>query len=187
VKAAIGAAGIEPGKAASLMGQVFSDALNLSLGTLESTVMTLAKAINEWLVAQGKTPLDTSGSFVTASGPSAYGMTPAQTASWVAGTLSYGDAQAISSKTHIAIPMASGGMGRVTRPTNFLAGEAGAEDYLFSGGGKSFADIFSGGGGGDTYVLEATIPVLVDGKQVAVTTQTQLLRKKGRGAKLALA
>ena len=42
--------------------------------------------------------------------------------------------------------MASGGMGAVTRPTLFLAGEAGPEQYAFSGAGKSF-----GGGGGDTY------------------------------------
>jgi hypothetical protein len=41
--------------------------------------------------------------------------------------------------------MASGGSGRVTRPTLFLAGESGPEDYAFSGGGQSF-----GGGGGDT-------------------------------------
>lgn len=35
-------------------------------------------------------------------------------------------------------PMADGGVGRVTRPTLFLAGEAGAEDFAFSGGGRSF-------------------------------------------------
>lgn len=37
------------------------------------------------------------------------------------------------------VPEASGGMGRVTGPTLFLAGEAGAEDYAFSGGGKRFS------------------------------------------------
>lgn len=42
------------------------------------------------------------------------------------------------------IPMAKGWQGRVTRPTLFLAGEAGAEDVAFSGGGKSFR----GAGGG---------------------------------------
>lgn len=42
--------------------------------------------------------------------------------------------------------MASGGMGRVTKPTLFLAGEAGSEDFAFSGGGKSFG---SGDGGND--------------------------------------
>ena len=36
------------------------------------------------------------------------------------------------------IPMAAGGTGRVTGPTLFLAGEKGAEDFAFSGGGKSF-------------------------------------------------
>ena len=37
------------------------------------------------------------------------------------------------------IPQAAGGMGRVTRPTLFLAGERGAEDFAFSGGGRSFS------------------------------------------------
>lgn len=37
-----------------------------------------------------------------------------------------------------AIPMAAGGFGRVTRPTLFLAGEAGSEDFAFSGAGRSF-------------------------------------------------
>ena len=36
------------------------------------------------------------------------------------------------------VPMASGGSGMVTRPTLFLAGEAGPEQYAFSGGGRSF-------------------------------------------------
>ena len=40
--------------------------------------------------------------------------------------------------------MAAGGTGRVTGPTLFLAGEAGAEDFAFSGGGKRFTP---GGGG----------------------------------------
>jgi hypothetical protein len=39
--------------------------------------------------------------------------------------------------------MAGGGSGRVSRPTMFLAGERGSEDFAFSGGGKSF------GGGGE--------------------------------------
>ena len=50
-----------------------------------------------------------------------------------------------------AIPMASGGVGRVTSPTLFLAGEAGAEDFAFSGGGKRF------GGGGDSSAVVAAI------------------------------
>jgi hypothetical protein len=45
-----------------------------------------------------------------------------------------------------AIPMAKGGSGTVTRPTWFLAGEAGREDFAFSGAGKSFG----GGSAGQT-------------------------------------
>ncbi len=36
------------------------------------------------------------------------------------------------------IPMASGGFGTVTKPTLFMAGEAGREQYAFSGAGKTF-------------------------------------------------
>jgi len=36
------------------------------------------------------------------------------------------------------VPMAEGGRGRVTGPTLFLAGEAGPEDFAFSGGGHRF-------------------------------------------------
>lgn len=55
------------------------------------------------------------------------------------------------------IPMASGGMGRVTKPTLFLVGEKGPEDFAASGANKSFGDI---GGGvtvqvGDVYVTAA--------------------------------
>ncbi len=64
-----------------------------------------------------------------------------------------------------AVPMAAGGSGRVTRPTLFLAGEAGAEDVAFSGGNRRF-----GGGGGalaaevarlraDMGWLKATLPI----------------------------
>lgn len=42
-----------------------------------------------------------------------------------------------------AVAMAAGGMGRVTKPTLFLAGENGPEDFAFSGSNKSF-------GGGET-------------------------------------
>ncbi|HZR94046.1 MAG TPA: hypothetical protein VFA56_00005, partial [Gaiellaceae bacterium] len=38
------------------------------------------------------------------------------------------------------IAMAAGGTGRVLKPTLFLAGEAGPEDFAFSGGGRSFTD-----------------------------------------------
>lgn len=53
-----------------------------------------------------------------------------------------------SSKTggEDTIPEAAGGFGRVYGPTMFLAGEAGPEDYAFSGGGKSFGQA----GGGDS-------------------------------------
>lgn len=44
------------------------------------------------------------------------------------------------------IPMAAGGMGRVTIPTLFLAGEAGPEDVAFSGAGKSFGRANNSGG-----------------------------------------
>jgi hypothetical protein len=37
------------------------------------------------------------------------------------------------------VPMADGGIGRVTKPTLFLAGEAGPEDFAFSGGNRAFA------------------------------------------------
>jgi hypothetical protein len=47
------------------------------------------------------------------------------------------------------VPMASGGMGTVTKPTLFLAGEAGREDFAFSGANKSFG---SGSTGGTTEV-----------------------------------
>lgn len=45
------------------------------------------------------------------------------------------------------VPMASGGRGRVTRPTLFLAGEAGPEDYAFSGANRAFRPDGSGDGG----------------------------------------
>jgi hypothetical protein len=46
------------------------------------------------------------------------------------------------------VKMATGGLGAVSRPTLFLAGEAGPEQFAFSGAGKSFS-----GGGGDTYYV----------------------------------
>lgn len=46
------------------------------------------------------------------------------------------------------VPESSGGMGRVTKPTLFLVGERGSEDFAFSGGGQSF-----GGGGRDAALL----------------------------------
>lgn len=41
------------------------------------------------------------------------------------------------------VPMAAGGVGTVSKPTLFLAGEAGSEQFAFSGAGRKF----SGGGG----------------------------------------
>lgn len=49
-----------------------------------------------------------------------------------------------------AEPMASGGAGTVTKPTLFMAGEAGPEQFAFSGAGKSFS-------GGDTKALQAEV------------------------------
>lgn len=62
------------------------------------------------------------------------------------------------------IPMAAGGSGRVTRPTLFLAGESGAEDYAFSGGGKSFSS------SAKSKVVSLTVPITIqamDGASVA--------------------
>ena len=63
-----------------------------------------------------------------------------------------------------AVPMADGGFGRVTRPTLFLAGEAGAEDVAFSGGGKSFG----GGVGGRPLVIHNHTNL--DGREIAFST-----------------
>lgn len=54
--------------------------------------------------------------------------------------------------------MARGGMGRVTKPTLFLAGEAGAEDFAFGQ--------FKGGGKGGT-VTEFHSHVYLNGQQIA--------------------
>ncbi len=60
-------------------------------------------------------------------------------------------------------PMADGGVGRVTGPTLFLAGERGPEDYAFSGAGRSFA-----GNGRDE------MHVYLDGRELeAVVTRRQ--------------
>jgi len=56
-------------------------------------------------------------------------------------------------------PMAAGGFGRVTKPTLFLAGEAGAEDFAFSGGGRRFG---SGDADGRPYVIQ------LDGRDIAM-------------------
>ena len=56
--------------------------------------------------------------------------------------------------------MAEGGSGVVDKPTWFLAGEAGREQYAFSGAGKTF----SGGGGG---TVNITVVSQLDGREVA--------------------
>ena len=71
---------------------------------------------------------------------------------------------------------AEGGFGRVHRPTLFLAGEAGSEDYAFSGAGRTFD---GGLHDGDRVRLQ-----LVDGGRVlaeVVAEQTQgALARRGR-------
>lgn len=57
--------------------------------------------------------------------------------------------------------MAEGGIGRVTRPTLFLAGEAGAEDFAFSGGGRRF------GAGAVADGRPLQIDVNIDGRRAA--------------------
>jgi hypothetical protein len=54
-----------------------------------------------------------------------------------------------------AIPMAEGGSGTVRKPTLFLAGEAGPEQFAFSGAGKTF------GSSGGTSVQVGAISVSV--------------------------
>jgi len=76
------------------------------------------------------------------------------------------------------IPMAAGGYGRVTRPTLFLAGEAGSEDVAFSGANQRF------GGGGDVSISIAPGAIVVQGaddpqavaQQVAVRLVDEIRR-----------
>lgn len=77
------------------------------------------------------------------------------------------------------VPMAHGGQGRVSRPTLFLAGERGAEDYAFSGGGRRFS-----GGGGDVYVEVVNV---VDGAVVNRSVSRQQSRDLRQRRKLAAA
>ena len=61
------------------------------------------------------------------------------------------------------VPMADGGIGRVTGPTLFMAGENGAEDFAFSGGGRRFGAPAGGGGTAvlmlnDRVLAEAVVP-----------------------------
>lgn len=61
------------------------------------------------------------------------------------------------------VPMADGGIGRVYGPTLFMAGEDGAEDFAFSGGGRRFGPPAGGGGTAvlmlnDRVLAEAVVP-----------------------------
>lgn len=49
------------------------------------------------------------------------------------------DPNSYSNSDLVPIPMASGGRGRVTQPTLFVAGEKGPEDVAFSGANRSFS------------------------------------------------
>ncbi len=62
-------------------------------------------------------------------------------------------------------PMANGGIGRVTGPTLFLAGEDGSEEYAFSGANRSFGRQSDKRRGGDGDVI-----VQVDGREIARAT-----------------
>lgn len=59
------------------------------------------------------------------------------------------------------VPMAGGGSGRVTRPTLFLAGKDGPEDFAFSGENRRFG----GRAGGDVYLA------VVDGRPMRITRE----------------
>jgi hypothetical protein len=78
-------------------------------------------------------------------------VSPGPTYAFVGGQwVNYGSAEAADNVRHAQnknaasgqagpIPMAAGGFVHVERPTLFLAGEAGPEDAVFSGGGRSLA------------------------------------------------
>jgi hypothetical protein len=82
------------------------------------------------------------------------------------------------------IPMADGGRGRVTKPTLFLAGERGAEDFAFSGGGKSFGDQrYREGGGAVLNFSPGSIVLNAAGKnadQLARELAPKMLEQIGR-------
>lgn len=62
-------------------------------------------------------------------------------------------------------PMARGGFGQVTRPTLFLAGEAGPEQFAFSGANRDFTQVPVGGGGGDVRGVEHRLDRLHEDQQ----------------------
>lgn len=80
-----------------------------------------------------------------------------------------------------AIPMAEGGDFWVTRPTLFLAGEAGPERATFSGAGNAAPPRdASGSGGGDIYLTTQTI---LDGKVLDERTE-RITRKAAATGRL---
>jgi hypothetical protein len=73
------------------------------------------------------------------------------------------------------IPMADGGVGTVTQPTLFLAGENGPEQFAFSGTNRTFGD--SGSGGGVTVgsiTVNVTAPAGANKEQMAETLKEVL-------------
>ncbi len=69
----------------------------------------------------------------------------------------------------VPVPMAAGGSGRVYKPTLFLAGERGPEEFAFSGANKGF------GGGGDVVAaiegLQSDLARYIEGTQRVMRDQ----------------
>lgn len=83
-----------------------------------------------------------------------------------------------------AIPMADGGIGSVSMPTLFLAGEAGYEEFAFSGAGGSLADRFSSGGDGGEY---AEVRSFANELDLAIWIGKKLKAANKSGIKFAIA
>ena len=81
------------------------------------------------------------------------GMTPADN-EWLSQTLAEGTLAGGPSPLPNPYPMAAGGFGTVTKPTLFLAGEAGPEQVAFSGANRGF------GGGGE-------FAIYLDGREIS--------------------
>lgn len=81
-----------------------------------------------------------------------------------------------------AKPMAAGGFGTVTKPTLFLAGEAGPEQYAFSGAHRRFAGSSPTGSGGVTVqALNVTVVASAgDDLDVLERKFTEMLRTRAR-------
>lgn len=67
-------------------------------------------------------------------------------------------------------PMADGGFGTVTKPTLFLAGEAGPEQFAFSGAGRTFG----GGGFGGKQEIVIHNHTYLDGRHLTETVSRHL-------------